>query len=83
MDNRVDIGNALGYNQDNAINVVAENYLTKPQIVKMDEQKPIHDTECKHETLVADPDDTLGDAVYHGCANYKCGVGFYIQKQKP
>ena len=49
-------------------------------VVKMDEQAPINDTECRHETLVANPKDTLGDAVYHGCANYKCGVGFYIRK---
>ena len=48
-------------------------------VVKMEEQKPIHDTTCRHENLVADPDDTLGDAVYHGCANPKCGVGFYIK----
>jgi hypothetical protein len=53
------------------------------QIVRMDEQKPINDTECKHETLIQNPDDKIGDAVYHGCSNYKCGIGFYIQPQKP
>lgn len=50
------------------------------QIVKMDEQAPLNDTECRHEVLIPDPTDTIGDAVYHGCAGYKCGVGFYIKK---
>ena len=69
--NSLDIPTKLGYNNsENDENV---------HIVKMDEQEPINDTECKHETLVADPEDTIGDAVYHGCANRKCGVGFYIQ----
>jgi hypothetical protein len=49
-------------------------------VVKMDDQAPLNDIECKHETLVADPDDTIGDAVYHGCSNHKCGVGYYIRK---
>ena len=57
---------------------VAEHYLNQPYIVKMDEQKPLNDTKCKHETLVSHPTDTIGDAVFHGCANKKCGVGFYI-----
>lgn len=68
LDNTLD----LGYNDSNDENVV----------VKMDEQRPIHDIECKHETLVPDPEDTLGEAVYHGCANNKCGIGFYILKHK-
>lgn len=46
----------------------------------MDEQRPINDTECTHETLIPDPEDTIGDAVYHGCANYKCGRGWYLKK---
>lgn len=60
----------IGDNVDNDIN---------EHIVKMDEQKPINDTDCRHETLIPVPGDTLGDAVYHGCANNKCGVGFYIR----
>jgi len=40
---------------------------------------PLNDQECRHETLVADPEDTIGDAVYHGCQNPKCGIGFYIR----
>lgn len=52
------------------------------EIVKMDEQKPINDTECTHQTLVQDPEDTIGDAVYHGCANYKCGRGWYVVPTK-
>ena len=50
------------------------------EIVKMDEQKPINDTECKHETLTPDFDDKIGTAVYYGCSNRKCGMGWYIQK---
>jgi hypothetical protein len=71
MDNKsVDNVTGMGYdtgNDDNAF------------VVKMDEQRPAHDAECKHETLIPNPKDTIGDAVYHGCANKKCGVGFYIQ----
>lgn len=48
-------------------------------VVKMDEQAPVNDTECRHENLIPDLDDTMGDAIYHGCANHKCGVGFYIK----
>jgi hypothetical protein len=72
----------VGYNESNthdAYDAVADHYLNQPHIVKMDEQSPLNDTDCKHETLIPDLEDTLGDAVYHGCANYKCGVGFYIQ----
>lgn len=49
------------------------------QVVKMDEQKPIHDTECTHETLIPEPDDTIGDATYYGCANIRCGRGWYLR----
>jgi hypothetical protein len=71
--NSVDNSNQVGYNVTNDENV---------EIVKMDEQRPINDTDCRHETLVPDPEDTIGDAVYHGCINRKCGVGFYIQPTK-
>jgi len=74
MENSVDFSNNIGYNGLNDENV---------EVVKMDEQKPINDTECRHEFLIPDPKDTLGDAVYHGCANHKCGVGFYIHKDDP
>ena len=69
MNNGVDFSNEVGYNVANDENV---------EVVKMDEQKPINDTECKHETLIPDPQDTIGEAIYHGCENRKCGVGFYI-----
>lgn len=71
--NVVDNSDQISYNGLNDENV---------EVVKMDEQKPINDTECKHETLIPDPEDTIGDAVYHGCANYKCGRGWYITPQK-
>lgn len=72
MDNNVDNEKQIRYNVDNN----DENV----EIVKMDEQRPINDTECTHETLIPDPEDTIGDAVYHGCANYKCGRGWYLKK---
>lgn len=80
MDNNIlDISGIIGDNIPNDVNAVVEHYLTQPQVVKMDEQRPVNDTGCKHETLIPDPDDRIGDAIYHGCANYKCGLGFYIQ----
>lgn len=49
------------------------------EVVKMDEQSPINDTECQHPTLIPDPEDKLDNgSVYHGCANPKCGLGWYI-----
>lgn len=58
------------YNSNNDENV---------EVVKMDEQSPINDTECTHDSLLADPEDTLDNgAIYHGCQNQKCGLGFYI-----
>ena len=65
-----DSSSAMRYNVD--------TYDDYEAVVKMDEQKPINDTDCTHDTLVPDPADTLGDAVYHGCANPKCGRGWYI-----
>ena len=78
--NPVDNGQGLSYNvnQDAINEAVVEHYLNQPHVVKMDEQKPINDTDCRHETLVADPTDTIGEAIFHACANKKCGVGFYI-----
>lgn len=78
--NNVDLSSGLSYNEGNDIyDAVADHYLNQPHLVKMDEQKPINDTDCRHETLVADPTDKIGKAIYHSCANHKCGVGFYIQ----
>jgi hypothetical protein len=70
-ENSVDGSDKVGYNrpQDDINDFV----------VKMDEQRPVNDIECKHTTLVPDPTDTIGDAVYHGCDNPKCGIGFYIR----
>lgn len=77
--NNVDLSGGVGYNEGNDIyDAVADHYLNQPHVVKMDEQKAINDTDCRHETLVADPTDTIGEAIYHACANNKCGVGFYI-----
>lgn len=69
MDNSLDMAAEMPDNVNNDLDVV----------VKMDEQVPIHDTECKHKTLIPDPTDTIGDAVYHGCSNKECIVGFYIR----
>lgn len=70
MENSVDNTSNLVYNDTQT----DEGY----EVIKMDEHAPINDTECRHETLIPNPDDTLGEAIYHGCANNKCGVGFYI-----
>lgn len=72
-ENNVDKSSEIRYNDTNDLNDF---------VVKMDEQRPVNDTECKHDTLIPDPTDSIGTAVYHGCANYKCGVGFYIQPAK-
>lgn len=79
--NKVDSQNDLGYNtnQDDEYARIA-GIGPHTEVVKMDEQKPINDTECRHPKLIPDPEDTIGDAVYHGCSNHKCGVGFYIRK---
>lgn len=73
----------MSYNnsQDDIYAAVADKYL-RIDTVRMDEQKPINDNKCQHENLIADPSDTIGEAVYHGCANTQCGVGFYIQPEQ-
>jgi len=82
--NNVDSQNGLGYNKDNINDEYAAmaGIPDHTQVVDMDLQKPINDVGCKHETLIPDPRDTLGDAIYHGCANEKCPVGFYIRQDK-
>lgn len=81
--NSFDIPNGMVYNNGrNAINErVANSYDVPVDITKMDEQAPANDVDCRHENLVADENDVIGDAVYHGCVNRKCGVGFYINRQ--
>lgn len=84
MENSVDNPTRMGYNVGSNNDEYAElaGIPESIQIVKMDEQPAINDTDCRHETLIPDPTDTIGDAVYHGCSNYKCGVGFYIVPEK-
>ena len=72
MDNSVDNSNEIGYN--------TSKHDADYEVVKLDEQSPIHDTECAHETLIPNPEDTIGDAVYNGCANRQCGFGWYIRQ---
>lgn len=74
MENSIDSSPVNGYNTglDDTNGV---------EIVKMDEQRPINDTECEHKEFVIDPKDRIGEAVYHGCTNPRCGLGFY-QKNK-
>ena len=71
--NDVDFSRDLGYN--------VNNHESNVEIFKMDEHAPINDSQHDHQ-LVADPDDTIGDAVYHGCIVPKCGIGFYIHPEK-
>lgn len=89
QNNTFDFPEGMMYNstQQDAINEAvaqryADSYLSRVEIIKMDEQKPLGDTKCRHETLIPDPDDVIGEALYHGCSNPKCGVGFYIQPTK-
>jgi len=51
----------------------------KDEIIDLSGVPPINDIECQHETLVPDPTDTIGEAIYHGCSNPKCGRGWYIR----
>jgi hypothetical protein len=57
----------------NEVNAVYEH-------IDMAKREPINDTECTHDEFIVDPTDTLGDAVYHGCANPKCGRGWYVRQ---
>lgn len=50
------------------------------EVVRLDSKQPIHDVNCEHAELIPDPNDTLGDAVMHMCANPRCGVGFYVKQ---
>lgn len=77
----LDNSQQVGYNSTQLNDAYADvaGVDASTHIVKLDEQKPVNDTECKHETLIPDPEDTIGDAIYHGCANHKCGIGFYIK----
>ncbi|MCB1711291.1 MAG: hypothetical protein KDH96_02060 [Candidatus Riesia sp.] len=70
MENNVDSSTEIVYNdtQDD------ENV-----IVKMDEQRPINDLDCQHLEMVPDPNDTIGEAIYYGCSNPKCGRGYYLK----
>ena len=80
--NSFDIPNGMMYNstQNNDIHArVAAKYDSPVDIFKMDEHAPVNDVECRHQTLVPDNDDRIGDAIFHSCANPRCGVGFYIK----
>ncbi len=83
MDNLLDNSYIISDNVSNDVHgSVVDSYLNRLEVVKMDEQKPINDTDCKHEKFVPDPNDTIGEAIYHGCANPKCGIGFYLAIKK-
>lgn len=71
-DNTFDIQDTIGYNsnQDDVNDFV----------VKMDEQAPVNDISCEHKEMIPNPDDRIGNAIYYGCANQKCGRGFYLQR---
>lgn len=70
MSETLDNHGTMSYTEDNN---------DKNVVVKMDEQRPINDIECKHKVLIPDPTDTIGDAIFHGCGNRLCGMGWYIQ----
>lgn len=66
----VDNQNNIGYNEGND---------DQDEIIDLSGVPPINDTECKHETLIPNPEDKIGDAIYYGCSNPKCGRGWYIR----
>jgi hypothetical protein len=66
----LDIGNGIGYNVSNN-----GDY----ELIDMSQAEPINDLECTHATLIPDPEDKIGDAIYYGCSNLKCGRGWYIR----
>lgn len=70
-ENFVDNSSDIGYNEDNN----DEHEV----VIDLSVAEPLNDQECTHTTLIAEPDDTIGDAVYHGCANPQCGRGWYIR----
>lgn len=72
QENNVDIPDGMVYND-------TQNNDDSMIVVKVDEQPTLNDPQCKHDQLKPDYGDTLGDAVYHGCVNPKCGVGFYLR----
>lgn len=67
----VDNHRKVGYN-DNQL-------YDKDEIIDLTGVPPLNDIECLHQTIVADLEDTIGDAIYHGCQNPKCGRGWYIR----
>ena len=69
-ENPLDFQTDKGYNVDNN---------DGNELIDMSEATPLNDLECTHETLVPDPDDKIGDAIYYGCQNPKCGRGWYIR----
>lgn len=71
-ENPVDFSEQVGYNDNKD-----DEYV----LVDMSQAEPLNDLECKHETLVPDPNDKIGDAIYHGCQNPKCGRGWYIRHE--
>ena len=73
MEESVDNTSGMPYNDSNDLNEIVTDLAVVP---------PINDIECTHSSLTADPSDTIGDAIYHGCDNRKCGMGFYIQPTK-
>ena len=72
--NIVDNLSELGYN-DTQLNDVHEI------VVDTANTPPINDVTCEHTELIPDFEDTIGDAVYYGCANQKCGLGWYVRPQ--
>lgn len=72
---------SMGYNDTHTNDInerLVDNYLSRPHIVKMDEQRPLNDPDCEH-SLVKDDDDAIEETQAWICQ--KCGVGM-ITKNK-
>ena len=76
----------IGYNVSNTYDdydAIVDHYLNRPEIVKMDEQRPINDPTCEH-VYALDPTDRIGNSVAWMCVKDKCGRGaFYPEGYDP
>jgi hypothetical protein len=71
--NNVDNSSQLGYND-----ITNDGHEIVVDTVNI---PPINDVTCEHTELIPDFEDTIGDAVYYGCKNQKCGLGWYVRPQ--
>lgn len=62
-----------GDNDDNV-----GNHESNVEVIKREDLKRMNDPNCKHENIVRDDSDTIGDNVAWGCQD--CGLGTFLPK---